>query len=323
MTHVETFRGPVDGALLGSTLIHEHVFVRNPELEVNLADDEWDPDSAVDAAVAGLEELFELGVRTVVDLTVPGLGRDVALVARVAERTRVHLVAATGWYTSNVLPVYFRFHGPGLAIDGPDPLVELFLRDIREGIAGTGIRAAMIKVMTDVEGFTPDVTRVMAAAAATHEETGVAIATHSHPASRNGLEQQAFLVEHGVAPDRIVIGHCGDTTDLVYLTEIMDRGSTIGMDRFGMEHVLPDADRVRTVAALVDAGYADRMVLSHDAAFYSHVTPPAWRAVAAPRWRMDTIHRLVLPMLREAGVRDASLRTMLEDNPRRLLEVVA
>lgn len=323
MTHVETFRGPVDGALLGSTLIHEHVFVRNPELEVNLADDEWDPDSAVDTAVAGLEELFELGVRTVVDLTVPGLGRDVALVARVAERTRVHLVAATGWYTSNVLPVYFRFHGPGLAIDGPDPLVELFLRDIREGIAGTGIRAAMIKVMTDVEGFTPDVTRVMAAAAATHEETGVAIATHSHPASRNGLEQQAFLVEHGVAPDRIVIGHCGDTTDLVYLTEIMDRGSTIGMDRFGMEHVLPDADRVRTVAALVDAGYADRMVLSHDAAFYSHVTPPAWRAVAAPRWRMDTIHRLVIPMLREAGVRDASLRTMLEDNPRRLLEVVA
>lgn len=323
MTHVETFRGPVDGALLGSTLIHEHVFVRNPELEVNLADDEWDPDSAVDTAVAGLEELFELGVRTVVDLTVPGLGRDVALVARVAERTRVHLVAATGWYTSNVLPVYFRFHGPGLTIDGPDPLVELFLRDIREGIAGTGIRAAMIKVMTDVEGFTPDVTRVMAAAAATHEETGVAIATHSHPASRNGLEQQAFLVEHGVAPDRIVIGHCGDTTDLAYLTEIMDRGSTIGMDRFGMEHVLPDADRVRTVAALVDAGYADRMVLSHDAAFYSHVTPPAWRAVAAPRWRMDTIHRLVLPMLREAGVRDASLRTMLEDNPRRLLEVVA
>ena len=323
MTHVETFRGPVDGALLGSTLIHEHVFVRNPELEVNLADDEWDPDSAVDAAVAGLEELFELGVRTVVDLTVPGLGRDVALVARVAERTRVHLVAATGWYTSNVLPVYFRFHGPGLTIDGPDPLVELFLRDIREGIAGTGVRAGMIKVMTDVEGFTPDVTRVMAAAAATHEETGVAIATHSHPASRNGLEQQAFLVEHGVAPDRIVIGHCGDTTDLAYLTEIMDRGSTIGMDRFGMEHVLPDADRVRTVAALVDAGYADRMVLSHDAAFYSHVTPPAWRAVAAPRWRMDTIHRLVIPMLREAGVRDASLRTMLEDNPRRLLEVVA
>lgn len=322
MTHVETFRGPVDGALLGSTLIHEHVFVRNPELEVNLADYEWDPDSAVDTAVAGLEELFELGVRTVVDLTVPGLGRDVALVARVAERTRVHLVAATGWYTSNVLPVYFRFHGPGLTIDGPDPLVELFLRDIREGIAGTGVRAGMIKVMTDVEGFTPDVIRVMAAAATTHGETGVAIATHSHPASRNGLEQQVFLVERGVAPDRVVVGHCGDTTDLAYLTEIMDRGSTIGMDRFGMEHVLPDTDRVRTVAALVEAGYADRMVLSHDAAFYSHVTPPAWRAVAAPRWRMDTIHRLVIPMLREAGVGDASLRTMLEDNPRRLLEVV-
>ena len=63
----------------------------------------------------------------------------------------------------------------------------------------------------------------------------------------------------------------------------MDNGSTIGMDRFGMEHVLADDRRVRTVLALLELGYADRMVLSHDAAFYSHVTSPSWRSVAAPR----------------------------------------
>ena len=95
----------------------------------------------------------------------------------------------------------------------------------------------------------PDVARVMAAAAVAHRETGVAITTHSHPASRNGLVQQAFLASAASPPDRIIIGHSGDSEDLDYLRELMDNGSTIGMDRFGMEHVLPDERRVRTVLA--------------------------------------------------------------------------
>ena len=76
---------------------------------------------------------------------------------------------------------------------------------------------------------------VMDAAAAAHRETGVPITTHSHPASRNGLAQQAFLLERGVRLERVIIGHCGDTEDLDYLVELMENGSTIGMDRFGME----------------------------------------------------------------------------------------
>jgi phosphotriesterase-related protein len=103
----------------------------------------------------------------------------------------------------------------------------------------------------------------------------------------------------------------------------MDNGSTIGMDRFGMEHVLPDERRVGTVVALLELGYADRMVLSHDAAFYSHVTPPSWRAASAPRWRMDTISRSILPMLREAGVAPETIDQMLVHNPRRLLDIGA
>jgi phosphotriesterase-related protein len=305
------------------TLIHEHIFVRNPELELNLPGGEWDPAHAVETAVRGLTDLYELGIRTVVDLTVPGLGRDVTLVGAVAERAPVNLVASTGWYTSNVLPVYFGFHGPGLAIDEPDPLIALFVSDIRHGIAATGVRAGMLKVMTDADGITPDVARVMTAAAVAHQETGVPITTHSSPASRNGLLQQAFLGEHGVPADRIIIGHCGDTDDLDYLRELMDNGSTIGMDRFGMEHVLPDDRRTRTVVALLERGYADRMVLSHDAAYYSHVTPPSWRAASAPRWRMDTISRHILPALRGAGVSDDEIDQMLIHNPRRLLEGAA
>ena len=323
MGPVQTYGGPVSSDDLGVTLIHEHIFVRNPELERNLPDGEWSASECAKAAVSGLAELYDLGVRTVVDLTVPGLGRDVALVAEVAERVPVNLVAATGWYTPNVLPTFFGFHGPGRPIDGPDPLIELFVRDITAGIAGTRVRAGMLKVMTDAAGITPDVARVMSAAAVAHQETGVPITTHSHPASRNGLLQQAFFTERGVAAERLVIGHSGDSEELGYLRELMDNGSTIGMDRFGMEHVLPDERRVRTVVALVELGYADRMVLSHDAAFYSHVTPPSWRARYAPRWRMDTISRRIMPMLRDAGVGSDAIEQMLVRNPRRLLEVGA
>jgi phosphotriesterase-related protein len=320
---VPTFRGSIRPENLGPTLIHEHVFVGDPELELNHPHPEWDPGTAVEGAVAALTRLHGLGVRTVVDLTVLGLGRDVARVARVAERVPVHLVAATGYYTSNVLPPFFRTHGPGRLVDGPDPLVEYFVRDIEEGIAGTGIKAGVIKVVTDEEGITEDVARVMGAAAAAHRRTGVTVTTHSRPALRNGLEQLAFLRDRGVPPERIVIGHSGDCEDLDYLRQLMDDGATIGMDRFGMEHVLADDRRVATVLALLRLGYADRMVLSHDAACFSRMTPPSWRAVHAPHWHYENIPRRVLPMLRAGGATESDIRQMLVTNPARLLTAAA
>jgi phosphotriesterase-related protein len=316
---VQTFGGAVPGDQLGVTLAHEHVFVGHPELDRNFPHPEWDEQAAIDGAVAGLEELWDLGVRTVVDLTVLGLGRDVARVAEVAPHTRVNLLAATGYYTADVLPAFFQTHGPGLLVDGPDPLVEFFLRDIEEGIAGTGVRAAALKVVTDRPGLTPDVQRVLAAAAEAHVRTGVPVFTHTHAPSQNGREQLAFLGERGVAPERIVVGHCGDTEELDYLRELMDAGATIGMDRFGMEHVLPDDRRVATVLALLAEGYADRMLLSHDAAFFSRVTPPSWRAEHAPHWNMLNLSRRVLPMLREGGATEDDLHQLMVLNPARVL----
>lgn len=323
MASVQTFLGPRDPAQLGVTFMHEHVFVLSLELDLNFPHPEWDESEAVERAVAGFEALHSLGVRTVVDLTVLGLGRDVRRVATVANRVSVNLIASTGYYTGTALPLTFQFHGPGRLIDGPDPLVEYFIRDINDGIAGTGVRAGMLKVMTDKDGITEDVARVMTAAAVAHQETGVPITTHSHPGSRNGLDQQAFLRERGVPPERMIIGHSGDSEDLPYLRALMDNGSTIGMDRFGMEHVLSDDRRVGTVVALVKLGYADRMVLSHDAAFFSRVTPPSWRALVVPDWQLENIPRRILPMLRQAGVSEAELEQMLVTNPMRLLTPTA
>jgi phosphotriesterase-related protein len=316
---VATFRGPVPAGDLGVTLLHEHVFVGHQELDLNFPHPEWDEEAQVERAVVALTRLHDLGVRTLVDLTVPGLGRDVARVARVAQRVPLHVVAATGWYTADVLPAFFATHGPGRLVGGADPLVEFFRRDVEEGIAGTGVRAAVLKVVTDRPGVTPDVARVLAAAAEVHLRTGVPIVTHTHAPSRTGLLQQAFFAERGVPPERVVIGHCGDTEDLDHLRRLMDAGSAIGLDRFGMAHVLPDDRRVAVTLALLREGYADRMVLSHDAAVFSRVTPPSWRARHAPDWHYETIPRRIRPLLLAGGATEAELDQMLVLNPARLL----
>jgi phosphotriesterase-related protein len=316
---VPTFLGPVEAAALGLTLMHEHVFVRDLELEQNLVAVGWDRVAMVERAVTELTELHRSGVSTVVDLTVVGLGRDVSLMADVAARVPLNLVAATGIYAAEALPPYFELHGPGRLVDEPEPLTDLFVRDIEVGIGGTDIRAGLIKVRSVGPALSEVEERVMAAAAAAHARTGVAITTHSVPRLRNGLAQQAFLRARGVPAERIVIGHSGDTADLDYLRAIMDAGSTIGLDRFGMEYVLDDESRIDTVVELVRLGYAERMVLSHDAAVFSHVTPPAWRARQAPHWRMDHLLRHIVPELRHRGVTEADIETMLVANPRRLL----
>lgn len=316
---VPTFTGEVTADRLGPTLIHEHVFVSDPELDRNLPHPEWDEQVAIEQAVDGLTRLYELGVRTVADLTVPGLGRDVELVRQVAERVPVNLVASTGYYTSDVLPPFFRTHGPGRLIGGPDPLIDLFIGDIERGIAGTGIRAGMIKIASDLEGITPDVERVFTAASVAHLQTGVPITTHSHAATGGGRDQQRLLERLGVPLDRVVIGHSGDSVDLDYLRELADKGSYLGFDRFGMEHMAKDEDRIRTLLALLELGYAERIVLSHDAAFFSRVTPPSWRAKTVPHWHMENLSRRILPRLRHAGVNEATIRMLMVYNPRRVL----
>lgn len=316
---VATYRGAVDAAGLGWTLTHEHIFVLSPELDRDHPHPEWDVDRAVAAAVAGLEDLYELGIHTVVDLTVPGLGRNVELVGRVARRVRMNIVASTGWYTDDVLPPYFRTHGPGRLVGGPDPLVELFRRDVTEGIGESGVRAGMLKVVTDMPGFTPDVLRVMEAAAEVHAETGVPITTHSNPTLHNGLEQATFFLEREVAADHLVIGHSGDSTSRDYLLRLLDLGVTLGMDRFGMAHTGDDEVRTATVIELVDRGYADQLVLSHDSAYFSRVTPPSWRREHTPQWTHDHLSRTVLPRLQAAGVTPDQIERIMVHNPRRLL----
>jgi phosphotriesterase-related protein len=321
MTAVETMRGPVPSAALGPTLMHEHVFVLTPDLLANYPGG-WDEDQRVADAVDKLSRLAALGVTTIVDPTVVGLGRNIPLVQRVADQVDVNIVVATGLYTYNDLPPTFAYFGPGAAFGGEEPMVDLFVGDIRDGIAGTGVKAAFLKCAIDRPGLTPGVERAMRAVARAHRITGAPITVHTDVHSQSGLVVQRVLAEEGVDLSRVVIGHSGDSTDLDYLRAMADRGSLLGMDRFGIDVLLPTDQRIDTVVALCAAGYADRMVLAHDASCYIDWFDPDMIKEISADWHYEHISRTVLPELRARGVSDEQIDMMLVANPRRYFETV-
>jgi phosphotriesterase-related protein len=320
MAQVQTARGAIDSSQIGTTLMHEHVFVLDTEILQNYPE-EWGAESnRIEEAITRLNDLEAKGVDTIVDLTVIGLGRYIPRIQQIAQRTNINIIVATGIYTYNDAPLYFHFRGPGTVLGGPELMVDMFVRDITEGIAGTRVKAGILKCATDEPGVTKDIERVLRATAQAHRKTGVPISTHTHARKRGGLDQQRIFCEEGVDLSRVVIGHSGDTTDLDYLEELIGNGSYIGMDRFGLDTILSFEDRVNTVAEMCRRGHAEKMVLSHDAACYNHWLPERPLPAMLPRWHYLHIHNDVIPALKQKGVTSRQLETMLVDNPRRIFE---
>ena len=315
-SEVETIRGAIPTSDLGVTLMHEHVFVLSPEIMANHPEGWGDEKDREDAAVEKLNALKAIGVDSIVDPTVIGIGRYIPRIQRVAARTDLQIVVATGLYTYNDVPMYFHFTGPGTALGGAETMTELFVRDITEGIADTGVKAAILKCATDAHGLTPGVERVLRAVAAAHRATGVPITTHTHAHSRRGLDQQRIFAEEGVDLSRVIIGHSGDTKDIAYLEELIAAGSYLGMDRFGVDNILSFDDRVDIVAQMCQRGHAGKMVLAHDASCYIDWLPEAALPLVLPNWHYLHIHNDVLPALRARGVSEDQITTMLVDNPR-------
>lgn len=313
---VPTVTGSIPVEKLGRTLAHEHVFVVGEEFRQNYQAD-WDEDEKIAQAVRDLNELKSLGIDSIMDPTVIGLGRYIPRIQRIAEQTDLNIVVATGVYTYNEVPFQFHFSGPGLLFDVPEPMTELFVNDIENGIAGTGVKAGFLKCAIEEQGMTPGVERVMRAVAQAHVRTGVPITVHTNVHNRSGLDAQRVLREEGADLTKVVIGHSGDSTDLDYLMELADAGSILGMDRFGLDVLLPFEQRVGTVAELAKRGYADRMVLAHDASCFIDWFDPQAKAQAVPNWNYRHISEDVLPALLERGVSQEQIQTMLVDNVRR------
>jgi phosphotriesterase-related protein len=310
MPRVHGVCGPLDSAELGFTLMHEHILVCNWSMRQAFAG--WyDRAAHVAHAVAECRAAKERGVHTLVDLTPINLGRDIHVIREVAEKAEMQVVAATGFYWTEE---------PWLAGWEADRLVEWLLPDIEKGIQGTDSRAGIIKCATDHLGVTPLNEKLLRVAARLHRATGVPISTHTSVSHHVGPSQQEVFADEGVDLGRVVIGHCGDSEDVAHLEKILARGSTIGMDRFGVNIYLPLAKRVSTVAELCRRGWAGQMVLSHDACCKFDFYPDEVIRPAVPQWNFRHIPDDVLPALRAEGVGEDAIHTLTVENPRRIFE---
>ncbi len=316
MTVVESVTGPIGIEDLGVTLIHEHLRFRD---EANA--DQWphlyDEDALYATAVEAANAAISVGVKTIGEPTAMFGGRDVHLMERVARDTGLQVIACTGIYTYDFLPTYWQTRSE-------DEMADAFVHDIEQGIQGTGIKAGFLKCAADHFGVTPNVEKVHRACARASLRTGAPIMAHSRPADETAIRQMELFVEEGVDPAKVQIAHTGDSDDLDYIERVLETGAWIGMDRYGIEMYLPIDRRNATVLALLERGYADRMFLSMDSCasidwFNEDVAAQMEAGGAVKDWNMTLLHDQVIPTLREGGMTDEQLATMLEDNPRRWL----
>jgi phosphotriesterase-related protein len=321
VSDVRTVLGPVASSDLGRTLMHEHIFVLTTDVQQNFPEEWGDEDERIADAVAQLRKAVAAGVRTIVDPTVIGLGRYIPRIQRVAEQVpELNIIVATGVYTYTDVPGFFMHRGPGLGEGVPDPMVDMFVADITTGISGTGVRAGLLKCAIDHAGLTPGVERVLRAVGEAHLRTGVPITVHTHPGSRTGLEVKRILLDElGVDPHKVVLGHSGDTDDADHLTELAEAGFLLGMDRMGINTERTFEQRCDIVVEMCRRGFAERMVLSHDAACYIDWVDPNVKPLLT-QWHYLHIEQEVLPYLREHGVTEDQITAMLVDNPRTYFE---
>ena len=316
MASIESVTGPIAAEDLGVTLIHEHLRARDEANAIqfpHIYDDAALEQTALEAAQAAVDR----GVKTIGEPTAMFLGRDVEFIERVATQAGLQAIVCTGIYTYDYLPLFWRSRDA-------DVMADAFVRDIEEGIQGTSIKAAFLKCAADEPGVNENVEKVHRACARASLRTGVPIMAHSRPASNTGPRQLEIFLEEGVDPAKIQIAHCGDTDDLGYIETLLEAGAYVGLDRFGIEMYLPMDKRIATALALLERGYAERMFLSADSCgtldwFPDEMEEQFMEAGAVKDWTITLVPDQVIPALREGGMTDDQLTTMMEDNPQRWL----
>jgi len=321
MATIETLGGPLDTAELGTVLMHEHVFNITAEIQIaHPGFNGWDAEVEIPKAKKTLRAVKEAGIDTIVELSPIGLGRSLDLITRACEGSGLNVVLATGLYTYDVLPRPWHFSGPGTLLDGDEPLDALMRADVTDGIEGSGVKPGILKCAIDAAGLTEHVERVVRSVCRLHKETRAPICIHTSAPHERGRDALRVLDDEGVDPARVMLAHCGDTTDLAYLEEMAASGALLGMDRFGLDVLLPYEDRVNTVVAMCERGHADKMILSQDAACFSDWFPPGLKEEIAPNWHYLHVIQDVVPDLLGRGVTQEQVDLMLRDNPRAFFE---
>lgn len=319
---VQTVTGPIPVERLGRTLMHEHLFIAFPGA--------WfDPlakfcrAELVEEAVRRLTQLRqEHNVHTFVDPCPIELGRDVALMKEVSEKSGMQLICTTGfYYEERGLPFYWRRRTV-------EEIANLYIREITHGIGETGVKAGALKVATSAPVPTDQEKKFLAAACIAHKATGVPIITHTTEGCAGPEQQQLFAVG-GVDARRCLIGHSCINADRAYHRRIVEGGSYIGFDQIGMEHVQRDHDRADNLVQLLRDGFGAQIMMSMDRLCgylgkptVHQLTPEELARVerlsSQGLWQAHTyIFTHFIPMLRARGVSQTDIVLILEDNPRR------
>ena len=311
MTSINTVLGTIESSQLGYTLVHEHILSTSAGMK-EVYPEFIDRESTIETATTHLAECKNEGIATVIDMAPFDLGRDVLLLQEVSKKSNINIITTTGSWI--VPPREF------VGID-PNLIAPLYVREIVEGIQGTGIKAGVIKISTDREGITERFDSVSRAVARAQLETKVPILTHTYSPAFVGNEQIRILQEEGVDLNRVCIGHSNDTTNSDYLKGILDKGAWLGLDHFPGSN--PDWNtRTLIIKELIDQGYGDRIMLSHDFNLGIHKANMTERAA---RWERNPdgylfIKRKVLPKLIELGVSENNVNALNTKNVQRFFE---
>ena len=296
----------------GATLFHEHLSMTTPYPYQPPPPRPVPPNFTgnVDMMVEEMKAAGKDGLSCLVDGGHPDMGRSLDALRRIANESGVHIVAGGGYYTQFAYP-------PEIARMSEDEVVEALVKQAKEGHLG-----AFGEIGSSAK-MSPDEHKVFKAVGRAHVLTGIPIFSHnaySGPRARNGppqnaLDQLDIFESVGVKPENVVIGHLCCLEDYELQKAIAKRGAYVGIDRIGGEMMMPDATRVKMVASLIDAGFAERVMLSSDFFQESMLKSKGGAGIAF-------VVTQFLPKLRAAGVKDETVRTISVDNPRRWLSFV-
>ncbi|MGH9884470.1 MAG: phosphotriesterase family protein [bacterium] len=315
---IQSVTGPVAPENLGRTLMHEHVLIAYPGWEVDWIRPGITRKEMLTVAADKIEEMKAEGITAMIDPCPVDLGRDIELLAEVAQRARFTIVAATG--------LYHEFEGGSphwksrAAFGGPqsDAMAELFIKELSDGVGKSGIRPGIIKIATSAGVITDYEKVVLTAAAKASIATNTPITSHTDRGTM-GPEQQKFLTDLGVPAHRIIVGHCCGTSDHDYHMKIAKAGSYLGFDRFGLDVIHPDTERVASLAKLIKRGAVSRVVVSHDTVWCWRGQPIDLKVLAEMEktWAPSHFSRRIVPRLLEAGATKEDIDTLMIENPRR------
>ena len=309
--YVQTVRGPIDPSALGVTLPHEHTAIALWHIANRW--DYWELRRDEQVIVEELRRFVDAGGSALVDLTMPGVGRDPGWLVGLSETTGLHIVMGAGWYRESYYP-------PEARIDrrSVDDLADEIVRDATDGVAETGVRAGIIgEIGTDKPWLTAQEERVHRAAARAARRTGLAITTHAVQSSV-GLDQLTVFESEGADLSRVVIGHADSNPSFEYHLAIVERGASVEFDFLGMSFTPLERHGegriVESICELLARGHVERVLLSQDVCHDSQLVRYGGNGYTY-------LASTFLPRLREAGVSDDEIATITVANPRRLLTI--